>query len=144
MEKIFKYFLLDVLFWVIVDFTTTNAIKDAVSYYSTYMPTILLFYIGCPLVFAFLIYKYHLSDNGLFIATIIEIVIVEIIFTRNPLFFTFPMMLLAIIVSLCIYCFLSFVPKWLIDGETQQHKRKIIILTLAWMVVTLLTAFGTG
>ena len=144
MAKLAKYFLLDVLFWFVVDFTTTTAIKDAAGYYGIYMPSILIFYLGCPFVFAVLIYKFNIGDKGLFIATVIEIIVVEIIFAGNTLFFTFPMMILAIAVSLGIYSFLTFVPKWIVDGELQAHKRVTILLMVVWVLISFATLFGTG
>ena len=40
-----RYFLLAVLAWVIVDFTTTAAIGNPRAYYSKFMPALLIFYV---------------------------------------------------------------------------------------------------
>ncbi len=63
-----KYFFTAVLPWVIVDFTTTAAIAEPARYYSKYMPAILVFYLGYPLVFCLLIYGFRLEGWALVLA----------------------------------------------------------------------------
>ena len=65
MQGWLRYFSLAVLAWVIVDFTTTAAIGNPLAYYSKYMPALLLFYLGYPLVFSYLIYGLKLRKKGL-------------------------------------------------------------------------------
>ena len=137
-----KYFLLAVLFWFVVDFTTTYAIKSPSTYYATYMPALLIFYIGSPLVFTALIYKFKLSNKALLIATLINIIIVEILFTGNTLFFTFPLALIIIPVSISIYALLTFLPKWIVEKNIKNNKWKIITMLTIYILVSLATAFG--
>lgn len=144
MSKFWNYFIFSVCFWFIVDFTTTQAIKNPGVYYSTYMPTILIFYLGFPLVFSYLIYTKEVSNKGIFIAMCIGIIIVEILFTNNPLFYTFPLVILAVFVSICIYGFLTFVPKWIVDGEIKANKGKMLFLSIIWILISFLTLVGTG
>jgi len=144
MNKTLKYFLLGTLFWFVVDFTTTEAIKNPVDYYSIFMPTLLIFYLGCPLVFSLLIYKFKLSNKMLFAATLVEILIVEILFTNNSLLYTFPIMLLTIPLAISIYSFLAFVPKWIIDNELKKNKWKLIIMVAVYFLISLATLFGSG
>jgi len=142
--KGFLYFLLGIVFWFIIDFTTTEAIRDPNLYYSTYMPALLIFYIGYPLVFSLLIYKFKLNNIILFIGVLIGIFIVEILFTHNALLFTFPIMLLAIPAAIAIYSLLTFVPKWIVDGEIKDNKWKLIIMIVIYILISLATVFGSS
>ncbi len=138
------YFLIGVALWFLVDFTTTYAIKDPVKYYRTYMPVILIFYMGCPFIFSLLIYKFKFRSIRLFIAMIIEIITVEILFTKNPLFFSFPNVILAIVAAISLYSFLTFLPKWIADKELKNKKVLAITLTAIWSIITLITIFEGG
>ena len=60
----FRYFALAVLAWVIVDFTTAAAIRSPRDYYSKYMPALLIFYLGYPLVFCALRYRFRLGAKS--------------------------------------------------------------------------------
>ena len=144
MIKILKYFLLGILFWVVIDFTTTEAIRNPSFYYSTFMPALLIFYIGYPLVFSLLIYKFKLSNRSLFIAALVGIFVVEILFTNNALLYTFPLMLLTIPVAISIYTLHTFVPKWIVDKEIKNNKWKILIMVIVYILVSLATLFGSG
>ena len=144
MGKLLKYFLLGVLFWFVVDFTTTEAIRNPCHYYSTFMPALLIFYIGYPLVFALLIYKFKLNNKLLFIATLIGIIIVEILFVRNTLLYTFPIMILTIPIAISIYSLITFVPKWIVDKEMKNNKWKLILMLIIYILVSLATLFGNG
>ena len=134
MKNPIKYFLIAVLAWFIVDFTTTEAIAN-LNYYTKYMPMLLLFYLGYPLVFTLLIYKYKLKTKGLFIAMLIGIILVEIVFSNNLLFFKFPLVLLLIPISLAYYSMITFVPLWIVE----KKKNKWFIITLIiWVLGSLL------
>jgi len=54
------------------------------------------------------------------LSTIIAAFIIEILITRNELLYQWPVMLAAIPVVIAIYSFLTFVPKWAIEGEIQE------------------------
>jgi hypothetical protein len=144
MKKLLKYFLLGILFWVVVDFTTTGAIRNPSLYYSTYMPALLIFYIGYPLVFSFLIYRFNFIGKKLFLATLIGAFIVEVIFTHNPLLITFPLMLIGIPAAVSIYSFITFVPKWIVDEDIKDNKWKLTIMTAVYILISLASLFGSG
>lgn len=142
MRRAISYFLLGTLLWVIVDCTTTGAIKNPSEYYSTYMPTILIFYLGYPLVFSILIYRYKLAERYLFIATIVSMLIIEVAFTHNPALFSFPLLLLGIPSAVAIYCLLTFLPKWVIEHEVRDNIGKTTIMVVAYALIAFLTYFG--
>ena len=144
MKKILKYFLLGILFWIIVDFTTTEAIRNPVKYYSTYMPALLIFYIGYPLVFSFLIYKFNFIGKKLFIAALIGAFVVEVIFTHNPLLITFPLMLIGIPAAVSIYSLITFAPKWIVNRELKKNKWKLIIMVIVYLFISLASLFGSS
>lgn len=75
-----------------VDFGTAGGFRLA--YLQKYGATLLLFYIGYPLAFTVLIFRWHWSERRLFVATLAAIVLVEVVFTRNPLLMTFPALVL--------------------------------------------------
>ena len=144
MNNSIKYFLTAVLFWFVVDFTTTEAIKNPSHYYSIFMPALLIFYIGYPLVFSLLFYKFKLNNKLLFIATLMGIIIVEILFTHNTLLYTFPIMILTIPVAISIYGLITFVPKWIVEGKIKNNKVKLIIMIIIYVLISLATLFGSG
>jgi hypothetical protein len=144
MNKLLKYFIVGLIFWLVVDFTTTQAIRNPYSYYSTYMPTLLIFYIGYPLIFSFLIYKFNFIGKKLFFAILIGAFIVEVVFTRNPLLITFPLMLIGIPAAVSIYSFITYVPKWIIDGEIKNNKWKLIIMVTVYLLISLASSLGGG
>ena len=137
-----KYFLIGTIFWIVVDFTTTKAVKNPALYYSKYMPALLIFYIGFPLLFSLLIYKYKMSDRRIFASTIAEAFVVEIVFTHNPLLYTFPIMILAIPITISLYSLIVFTPKWIVEGTVSANKRKLIVMLVVWMLVSLANIFG--
>jgi hypothetical protein len=142
MKRFWQYFLLGFVFWIIVDFTTTEAIRNPIHYYSTYMPALLLFYVGYPLVFSVLIHKFKIRDAWIFIATLIAAFIVEIIFTHNSLLYTFPIMFIAIPAAVGIYSLLTFLPKWIIEGKIKENKWRLIIIIIVWVFVFLASLFS--
>ena len=140
-----RYFALAVLAWIIVDFTTTPAIGNPVAYYSKYMPALLLFYIGYPLVFSLLIYGLKLGQRAVFLAMIAGIVVVEIVFTHNMLLLTFPICLLAIPISLGHYGMVSFMPLWVAEGTFSENRKWATATMSVWAVgvlLNILTQFG--
>jgi len=142
MNNFLKYFFLGVFFWFIVDFTTTEAIRNPGQYYSAFMPALLIFYIGYPLVFSLLIYKLKLSNKSLLFATLIGAFIVEILFTHNTLLYTPPLMIITIPIAISIYSLLTFVPKWIVEREIKNNKWKLRILLIVYLLVSIATLFG--
>lgn len=136
MKKFWKYFLLAVLAWVLMEITT--AMSFDFQRWFTYWPGIWLIYLGFPSIFTFLIYKRNFGEWKLFLAMIIEIFIVEIVFTRNALLHTFPIMLIMIPIAICIYAFITYIPLWFVENKLKENKWKIGILVIVWVIVTIL------
>ena len=137
-----QYFLLGVLLWAVVDFGTAGGFRLA--YFQTYGPTLLLFYVGYPLIFTVLIFKQHWSERRLFVATLVAIFVVEVVFTRNPLLMTFPALLAGIPLAVAIYTPLTFFPLWFVREEMARHRKLVVTLTLVEIVIMILTTFGRG
>ena len=137
-----KYFLWAFIFWLVVDFTTTDAIKNPGQYYSTYMPAILIFYIGYPLIFAYLIYGRRIGKKALFFSMIAGMFIVEVFFTKNPLMYQFPLFFLGIPAGVSIYGFITYVPKWIVEKRIKENEKKVIIMTVVWIIISLASLVG--
>jgi len=144
MNKLLKYFILAIIFWFIVDFTTTEAIRNPGFYYSTYMPALLIFYIGYPLIFSILIYRFNFTGKKLFMATLMGAFIVEVLFVHNPLLTTFPLMLIGIPAAVSIYSFITYVPKWIVDREIKNNKLKLIMMVVVYFLISLASLIGNG
>ena len=83
MSKFFKYFLTGIIFWVIIDYAT--AFNPNFQDWINHMPLVWLFYIGYPLLFAFLIYKKEWSSKKIFFMMLIATFGLEGVIFRNPL-----------------------------------------------------------
>jgi hypothetical protein len=142
MSKFLKYFIMGVMFWLLVDWTT--AFQPDLQRWLSYWPQIWVFYLGFPLIFACLIYRRMWSNRMIFVATLIEVFIVEIVFTHNALLYTFPIMVLALPVGIILYSFLVFVPKWIVDGELRRNKGKLTLMVVIWVFVSLATYVGNS
>ncbi len=140
LPKSWKYFLLSFLLWVFVDFGTAGGFR--ISYFETYGGTLLLFYLGYPLIFTFLIFNRGWSEQRLILATLVSIFIVEVIFTRNPLLMTFPALLFGIPLAIMVYIPLTFFPLWIVRQELRHHKKLVIGLSSVILIVMFLTTFG--
>src|SRR5512139_1962922 len=127
LPQAWQYFFLGVLLWTLVDFGTAGGFR--ISYFQTYGPTLLLFYIGYPWIFSILIFKLHWSERRLFLATLLAIFVVEVLFTRNPLVMTFPAMLLGIPLAMLVYTPLAYFSLWLVRGEMTKYKKLVIALS---------------
>ena len=137
MKRFATYFLVGTIFWVAVDWTT--AFNPDLERWLSHMPEIWLFYIGYPLVFAFLIYKRRWSDGRVSLATLVGAFLVEVVFTGNELLYTFPIMLIGIPIAISIYGSLTFVPKWIVENKIRQNKRKLILMIIVWILVSIST-----
>ena len=131
-----RYFLLGVLFWVIVDYTTV--FNPDFARWVDHMPLIWLFYLGCPFIFSRLIYKHNWQGKKLFVAVLSCMVLCELILFNNAMLYTFPIMLIMIPFAVCIYCFITYMPMWITDGTLKNHKVWIAFLTAIWMIVAFL------
>jgi len=137
MKGFTRYFLIGTSFWVVADWTT--AFNPDSERWLSHMPEIWLFYIGYPLVFAFLIYERKWGNGRVFLATLVGAFLVEVIFTGNELLYTFPIMLIGIPIAVSTYGLLTFVPKWIVENKTRQNKRKLILMIIVWVLVSIST-----
>lgn len=140
MPKAWQYSLLGVFLWVVVDFGTAGGFR--LSYFEKYGPPLLFFYIGYPLLFSCLIFKLHWDERRLFWATLAAIFIVEVLFTKNPLVMTFPILLLGIPLAVLVYAPLTYFPLWIVRKEIVRHRLLIIGLIVVELVIMALTTFG--
>ncbi|MFH2103054.1 MAG: hypothetical protein ABIJ39_06825 [Chloroflexota bacterium] len=136
------YYLACFLLWVLVDLGTAGGF--GLSYSAKYGPTLLIFYLGYPLVFTFLVYTVHWGEKKLLLATLVAIFIVEVIFTRNPLVMTFPVCLLGIPLAILIYAPLTYFPLWYVRKEMGKHKAIVVFLVICELAVMGLTTFGNS
>ncbi len=137
MKEFTRYLLAGTIFWVVVDWTT--AFNPDFERWLSYMPEIWLFYVGYPLIFAFLIYRRKWSDWRVFLAMLVGAFIVEVVLTGNRLLYTFPIMLIGIPVAISIYSLLTFAPKWIVENRIRQNKRKMILMIIVWILVSIST-----
>lgn len=135
-----KYLLAGVVTWVVVDFTT--AFNPDVQRWLEHMPLIWVFYVGYPLVFAHLIYNRRWSDRSIFLAMIAGGFFVEIVCSNNSLLYTYPIMLVMIPVALAIYGVVTFIPKWLVEGELKARWRTTAFLLAVYFIVAVLNYFN--
>jgi hypothetical protein len=137
-----QYICWGVLLWAIVDFGTAGGFR--IAYYEKYGPALLLFYAGFPLVFAYLVYSLRWNGKKLLVATLLEIGVVEIFFTRNPLLMQFPVFLLGIPLAVFIYLPLTFFPLWIVQKEMRRHAWVAVGLSACELAVMALTVFGSA
>ncbi len=136
MDDFSKYALTGMIAWVVVDFTT--AFNPDVQRWIEHMPLIWAFYIGYPLLFAFLIYRRRWSDRRIASAMLVSAFVIEVVLSDNALLYTFPIMLVMNPVAAAIYSVVTFIPKWLVEGEIRKRKRITILLVAVWVVVSIL------
>jgi len=136
MDTFSKYVLTGTLAWVVVDFTT--AFNPDVQRWIEHMPLIWVFYIGYPLLFAFLIYKRRWSDGRITSVMLVSAFVIEVVLSDNALLYTFPIMLVMNPVAVAIYSLVTFVPKWLVEGEIRNRTKTTILLVAVWIVVSIL------
>lgn len=136
MNNYYRYFILGLIFWVTVDFTT--AFVPDVQRWISYMPEIWLFYTGYPLLFGNLIYRKNLDSRKLVCAMLTAAFLIEVILSHNALLYTFPIMLVMIPIAVSIYGFITFVPMWLVEKRLIENKKKSVLLTLVWIIVSIL------
>jgi hypothetical protein len=137
-----QYFFLGVLLWVIVDFGTAGGFRF--TYFQEYGLTLLLFYLGYPLVFTLLIFRLQWNEKRLFIATLVASFIIEVLFTRNPLVMSFPALLWGIPLAILLYTPLTYFPLWFVRKEMGKHRFLVIGLSIVELIVMGLTTFGNA
>ncbi len=139
-SKAALYILLCFFLWVVIDLGTAGGFR--LSYFCAHGLLLLAFYVGYPLVFGFLIFKRHWKGWRLFLATIVTVLLIEGLLSRNPIVLSFPLLLVGIPLALCIYAPLTYFPLWIINGEIGEHKRVGGFLSLIVLAVMILTTFG--
>ena len=137
MNNSLRYFVLGVIFWIVVDYTT--AFNPDFQRWLDHMPEIWLFYLGYPLLFTFLIYKKGWTGWKLFLPMLLGAFVVEVIFTHNVLLYTFPIMLVMIPIALCIYGFITYTPKWIVEKKILEHKILSLLFAAVWVIVSFLS-----
>jgi hypothetical protein len=136
------YFGLCFLLWVVVDFGTAGGFRP--SYFATYMPALLLFYVGYPAIFTYLVYRRRTSDRGLFAATAVAIFVVEVLFVHNPWLIVPPLLFVGIPLALAVYAPLTYFPLWIVRGEWRRHRRAVLALGGVEIAIMALTTLGKG
>ena len=136
MDDFSKYLLTGTIAWVVVDFTT--AFNPDVQRWIEHMPLIWAFYIGYPLLFAFLIYRRRWSDGRIASAMLVSAFVIEVVLSANALLYTFPIMLVMNPVAAAIYSVVTFIPKWLVEGEIRKRTKATFLLVAVWIVVSIL------
>ena len=119
MDDFSKYALTGMIAWVVVDFTT--AFNPDVQRWIRHMPLIWVFYICYPVLFAHLIYRRRWSDRNIAYAMLVSAFVIEVILSNNALLYTFPMMLVMNPIAAAIYGVVTFIPKWLVEGEIRER-----------------------
>lgn len=102
------------------------------------MPDIWLFYVGYPLIFAYMIYVRDWNDRQLFGSILVLAFIIEVILSKNSLLYTFLILLIMNPVAIAIYGLVTFVPKWFTDDEIARNRNIVVFLVVVWIVVSIL------
>jgi hypothetical protein len=140
--KALAYCALCFALWVVVYFGTAGGFR--IGYFQKYGLTLLLFYLGYPLLFTFLVFGLKFNERRLLLATLAAIFVVEVVFTRNPLVTSFPACLLGVPLAAAVYAPLTFFPLWIVEGRMVGHIRLVVFLSLIVLAVMCLTTFGSG
>jgi len=136
MDDLWRYVFTGITAWVVVDFTTT--FNPDVQRWISHMPTIWAFYIGYPLLFAYLIYSRRWSDRRVTATILVSAFVIEVVLSANALLYTFPIMLIMNPVAAAIYSVVTFIPKWLVEGEIRERWKMTSLLVAVWIVVSIL------
>ena len=125
-----------------MDFGTAGGFRLA--YFQEFGATLVLFYLGYPLIFTLLIFKWDWSEKRLFYATLVSIFIIEVLFTRNPLLLSFPALLWGIPLAILVYLPLTYFPLWIVRKEIGRHRFQFIGLSVVEVIIMWLTTFGSA
>jgi len=136
MKPFLRYLLSGVIVWVIVDYTT--AFNPDTARWVQHMPDIWLFYIGYPLIFAYLIYTRKWGNKRLIGSMIVLAFIIELILSNNSLLYTYPLMLIMNPVAFAIYSLVTFLPKWFTENTITKNRNRVVLLVIVWLIVSIL------
>ena len=131
-----RYLLSGIIVWVIVDYTT--AFNPDTAKWVQHMPDIWLFYIGYPLIFAYLIYTRKWGNKWLIGSMIVLELIIEVILSNNSLLYTFPIMLIMNPIAFAIYSLVTFLPKWFTENTITKNRNRVVLLVIIWFIVSIL------
>ena len=121
---------------MLVDYTT--AFNPDTTRWLQHMPDIWLFYIGYPLIFAYLIYAKKWDNKRLIGSMIVLAFIIEVILSNNSLLYTFPLMLIMNPIAFMIYSLVTFLPKWFTENTITRNRNRVIFLVVIWLIVSIL------
>ena len=136
MRPFLRYLLSGVAIWVLVDYTT--AFNPDTARWLQHMPDIWLFYIGYPLIFAYLIYTREWDNKRLIGAMIVLGFLIEVILSNNNLLYTFPLMIIMNPIAFAIYSLVTFVPKWFTENTITKNRNRVVLLVIVWIIVSIL------
>ena len=77
-------------------------------------------------------YKFKLAGKSLFYATLIELVIAELLFQSD--LFTIPAVFFMLPIAIVLYSLLTIVPFWIVEHNIVQNKGKVIVLVAVWLL----------
>ncbi len=136
MKPIFKYIFLTVIFHIVIDFS--GAFSPYIEQW-TGMPIIWYsVYLLYTPIFAYLFYIKKWKEKNVFIFMIIFTYILEITLFGNVMLYAFPGMLIMIPVAIGIYSGITFVPKWIVEGEILKNKKKVIAAVSMCIIVAII------
>jgi len=143
MKNWLKYFILSVVFWFVVDFFGTDAVLDF-GYYQRLMPWLLIVYIGYPLLFSLIIFKFNIKGLKLFIATVVAFLLSEmVLFGTAALILSFVWILVPL--GIAYYVMITMVPLWIVEGKLKENKKWFIlttVVTVIGFILNILTQVG--
>lgn len=134
------HFLMGVALWIAVDWGTAGGFRP--SYFAAYMPELLVFYIGYPAVFTYLVFRCRFGTRALLVATLVAIFVIEVLFTRNPWLMVPPLLFVGIPLAIAVYAPLTFFPLWIVRREISQHRRLVWFLIAIEAALSALTMKG--
>jgi len=139
-NKKLKYIALGFVFWFLVDWATVKGFH--LSYFAIlpmgYILRLITFTLY-PLIFAYVAFNRAWSEKKLFILTIISVFLIEIVWLKNAILYTFPRFIIFIPAAICVYSILTFFPLWIVNQEVEKNKKKMIFLLVVLVVITLIS-----
>jgi hypothetical protein len=98
--------------------------------------------VPCPAVFTYLVFRQRLGTRGLIVATLVEIVVVEVLATGNPWLTSVPLLFVGIPLAIAVYAPPTFFPLWIVRGEMGRRRRVVWALVAVEAVIMFLTVVG--
>ncbi len=139
-NKKLKYIALGFVFWFIVDWATVKGFH--LSYFSVPLIGYILRVINFslyPAIFSYVIFNREWSEKKLLALTIAAAFIIEVVWLKNAILYTFPDFIIFIPVGICIYSILTFFPLWIVNQKVRKNKKKIILLFMVLVALTILS-----